>query len=113
MPTGKLQDNDPKAYVVYEYDLIDHESYIRCVYLNEEEADKQVDLMNRMRTNRDYEYIVTECPLIDKKQKRDMKNQLCNKCRMGRYVETSLQDDLDGKLHCDNCNHETVRHIQM
>jgi len=59
-----MPDNDPKAYVVYEYDLIDHDSYNRFVYLDLKEAKKQVDQLNGSRRNKDYEYQIEECVLI-------------------------------------------------
>ena len=42
----------------------------------------------------------------------DRYNQLCTKCGVGRYHETSLHDDWDGVLHCTNkaCNHEVGRY---
>jgi DNA-directed RNA polymerase subunit RPC12/RpoP len=40
----------------------------------------------------------------------DMMNKKCLKCGKGKYVETSIYDDWDGKLHCDKCNHEVIRH---
>lgn len=61
--------NDPAAYVVYEYDRIDHESYIRMVYLDKTQAEKEVALMNQMRYNDDYEYQIQQVPLITKKEK--------------------------------------------
>ena len=42
----------------------------------------------------------------------DRRDQICTKCGVGRYAETSIHDDLDGVLHCTNkkCNHEVKRH---
>ena len=42
----------------------------------------------------------------------DRKDQLCTKCGIGRYQETSIRDDWDGVLHCTNraCNHEVKRY---
>ena len=42
----------------------------------------------------------------------DRYDQLCTKCGMGRYHETSIHDDWDGVLHCTNkkCNHEVKRY---
>jgi hypothetical protein len=42
----------------------------------------------------------------------DRLNQLCTKCGVGDYQETSIHDDWDGVLHCTNkkCNHEVKRY---
>ena len=42
----------------------------------------------------------------------DHKDQLCTECGVGRYQETSIHDDWDGVLHCNNkkCNHEVKRY---
>jgi hypothetical protein len=42
----------------------------------------------------------------------DRYDQLCTKCGMGRYHETSIHDDWEGVLHCTNkkCNHEVKRY---
>jgi len=42
----------------------------------------------------------------------DRKDQLCTECGVGRYQETSIHDDWDGVLHCNNkkCNHEVKRY---
>ena len=42
----------------------------------------------------------------------DRYDQLCTKCGMGRYHETSIHDDWDGVIHCTNkkCNHEVKRY---
>jgi hypothetical protein len=42
----------------------------------------------------------------------DRYDQLCTKCGLGRYHETSIHDDWDGVLHCTNkkCNHEVKRY---
>jgi hypothetical protein len=42
----------------------------------------------------------------------DRKDQLCTKCGIGRYQETSIHDNWDGVLHCTNraCNHEVGRY---
>ena len=42
----------------------------------------------------------------------DRKDQICNKCGVGRYQETSIHDDWDGVLHCTvkKCNHEVKRY---
>lgn len=44
--------------------------------------------------------------------KTDMMHKRCKSCGKGHYVETSLWDDWDGKLHCSKCNHETKRHVE-
>jgi hypothetical protein len=43
----------------------------------------------------------------------DRKDQICTKCGVGHYQETSIHDDWDGVLHCTNkkCNHEVKRYI--
>jgi hypothetical protein len=42
----------------------------------------------------------------------DRKGQICTKCGVGNYQETSIHDDWDGVLHCTNkeCNHEVGRY---
>jgi hypothetical protein len=42
----------------------------------------------------------------------DRKGQICTKCGVGNYQETSIHDDWDGVLHCTNkeCNHEVKRY---
>ena len=42
----------------------------------------------------------------------DRMAQFCTKCGVGRYQETSHQDDWDGVLHCTNkaCKHEVKRY---
>jgi hypothetical protein len=42
----------------------------------------------------------------------DRKGQICTKCGVGNYQETSIHDDWDGMLHCTNkeCNHEVKRY---
>jgi nitrate reductase beta subunit len=42
----------------------------------------------------------------------DRDGQTCTKCGAGYYTETSIQDDWDGVLHCNNkkCNHEVKRY---
>lgn len=40
----------------------------------------------------------------------DMKEQQCSECNDGVYAETGIQDDMQGVLHCNNCNHEVIRH---
>ncbi len=41
----------------------------------------------------------------------DNQGKTCTKCKKGKYEETSVQDDWDGVLHCNKCNHEVKRHI--
>ena len=42
----------------------------------------------------------------------DRDGQTCTKCGIGYYYETSIHDDWDGVLHCNNkkCNHEVKRY---
>ena len=42
----------------------------------------------------------------------DRRDQFCTECGIGRYVETSIHDDWNGVLHCNNkkCNHEVKRY---
>ena len=40
----------------------------------------------------------------------DMHQEKCEECREGIYVETSIWDDLEGKLHCSVCGYEISRH---
>ena len=42
----------------------------------------------------------------------DRKGQTCTECGIGNYQETSIYDDWDGVLHCNNkkCNHEVKRY---
>ena len=45
----------------------------------------------------------------------DRNGQTCTKCGAGNYAETSLHDDWDGVLHCNNkkCNYEVRRYESM
>ena len=60
------------------------------------------------KTRYDY-YTKNETTMIDSDDRRD---QFCTECGIGRYVETSIHDDWDGVLHCNNkkCNHEVKRY---
>lgn len=40
----------------------------------------------------------------------DMMGKRCMHCHKGKYKETSVHDDWEGKLHCPKCGHEVVRH---
>jgi DNA-directed RNA polymerase subunit M/transcription elongation factor TFIIS len=40
----------------------------------------------------------------------DMYNKKCLKCGKGMYVETSINDDWDGVLHCSSCGAVTKRY---
>jgi predicted nucleic-acid-binding Zn-ribbon protein len=42
--------------------------------------------------------------------KSDMKGKKCEKCKKGKYEETSQLDDLKGVLHCIKCGHEIDRY---
>lgn len=46
---------------------------------------------------------------MDKNYTGDMTGKTCFKCEKGKYKETSVHDDLDGKLHCDKCGHSTKK----
>lgn len=39
-----------------------------------------------------------------------MLGQTCTVCESGTYVETRLEDDWYGTLHCSTCGNETRRH---
>lgn len=39
----------------------------------------------------------------------DMLNSECKECDDGFYMETSINDDIRGVLHCNHCNEETRR----
>lgn len=41
----------------------------------------------------------------------DMIGRVCKNCFQGTYRETSIQDDLDGVLHCNECGYKTDRYI--
>jgi len=43
----------------------------------------------------------------------DRKGKPCDVCGKGRYIETEFFDDMDGLLHCDACNAQVVRHVEM
>ena len=49
--------------------------------------------------------------LLQEAQK-DMTNEPCEgeKCGEGKYVETSQTDDIDGVLHCNECDHKVDRY---
>ena len=40
---------------------------------------------------------------------RDTTGDVCTACYNGRYVETSVADDLQGVLHCNKCGAKTMR----
>ena len=40
----------------------------------------------------------------------DNLNKICEKCHIGRYIETGFFDDMDGLLHCERCGHQVKRH---
>ena len=39
----------------------------------------------------------------------DMTGKKCAACKKGTYQETGIHDDMDGVLHCTNCNKEITR----
>ena len=41
----------------------------------------------------------------------DMTGKLCLECEAGVYKETSFNDDRDGVLHCDTCDHCIPRYL--
>ena len=43
----------------------------------------------------------------------DMTDELCQSCRQGFYTETSIQDDMQGVLHCDDCGVEVTRYQRI
>jgi len=44
----------------------------------------------------------------------DMTDETCTRCEKGQYVETGIQDDMRGVLHCNNpeCRMEIDRHAE-
>jgi hypothetical protein len=46
-------------------------------------------------------------------QEKDMIGVLCEVCKKGHYKETRLQDDWDGVLHCDKCDHQVNRYKKL
>jgi hypothetical protein len=42
----------------------------------------------------------------------DMTDETCTRCGAGQYVETGIQDDMRGVLHCNNCTMEIDRHAE-
>lgn len=40
---------------------------------------------------------------------KDLKGKSCEKCKKGKYEETSIEDDWGGWLHCSNCNTRVKR----
>jgi hypothetical protein len=42
----------------------------------------------------------------------DMTDETCTRCGKGQYVETGIQDDMRGVLHCNNCAMEIDRHAE-
>ena len=38
-----------------------------------------------------------------------MTDKKCDKCKKGKYMETSLYDDINGVLHCKNCDDKINR----
>lgn len=65
---------------------------------------------------KDYDKLLKEYEKLKartEKPLKDMTNKKCKSCKKGRYVETSLQDDWTGVLHCRNCGHETDRWVKQ
>jgi NAD-dependent SIR2 family protein deacetylase len=44
--------------------------------------------------------------------RKDMLKQECIKCYRGKYAETSMNDDMDGVVHCFECGHEMPRYTE-
>jgi len=40
----------------------------------------------------------------------DNTNKLCENCEIGHYEETSVMDDINGVLHCNECNNQIDRY---
>lgn len=40
---------------------------------------------------------------------KDLRGHTCEKCKKGKYEETSIEDDWGGWLHCGNCNNKVKR----
>jgi len=40
----------------------------------------------------------------------DLLNKDCLTCKKGRYIETSIQDDIQGVLYCSKCSSKVRRH---
>lgn len=44
---------------------------------------------------------------------KDNLKKKCKKCGKGKYVETSIQDDWDGVLHCNKCGTSIQRYDML
>ena len=49
--------------------------------------------------------------IFKKGRKSDLLNTTCKECGIGKYIETSVMDDINGILHCSKCNSITERHV--
>jgi hypothetical protein len=47
---------------------------------------------------------------IDEEKNVDMMGKKCEKCKKGKYKETSQLDDLEGVLHCSKCGDKVERY---
>jgi ribosomal protein L37AE/L43A len=47
--------------------------------------------------------------VAEEAENKDMTGQTCEKCKRGKYQETSIHDDMDGVLHCTKCGTKVDR----
>ncbi len=47
--------------------------------------------------------------VAEEAENKDMTGQTCEKCKKGKYQETSIHDDMDGVLHCTKCGTKVDR----
>lgn len=55
-------------------------------------------------------YTLFKVVRIHSSQHMDNKDKDCRACRKGVYIETSLNDDWSGVLHCSVCKHRVQRY---
>lgn len=63
--------------------------------------DMAIKLLNELQVHRKL------APKVE--QPSDMLYEPCKRCANGAYRETSIMDNIQGVLHCDNCDHEVKR----
>lgn len=87
-------------------DLVDTKLGIKRALENGEL--RLVDLKSEIRAL-DREIIRTKQGVEEGSTQKDMTGQTCEKCKKGKYQETSIHDDMDGVLHCTKCGTKVDR----
>lgn len=43
----------------------------------------------------------------------DLLGKPCHECKQGMYQETTIYDNWEGIVHCNNCGHQEIRHKKV